>query len=230
MPINQVHLSQVRVYTSLTNIFVILTILGFLFVLTGIAARAARLAPFLLLAAVFRRGTLLILLVFLLRHYHLLVDASHHSLGRLLLSTFVRSEDLCIPLACFLILLTIEHSLEQIFSVLILPPILLVLIAECVREGQRVLQHSILALFQSNLVLDQEFDQFELVVEALELRLVRVGKVVGLKVEARSAGHDIYDDLHQSLLLERVDNVLIALHVGHSQLDLFEVERGLALK
>ena len=80
-----------------------------------------------------------------------------------------------------------------------------------------------------DLSLDDELDELELVIEALKLGGVGVREVVRLQVQARPAGHDVRHDLHQALLLQRIDHMLVALQVGQAELDLLEVEGGLQL-
>ena len=95
--------------------------------------------------------------------------------------------DLGIFLSSFFVLFTIHHSLQQVFSVLVLELILLVLVAERVAQLQRVLQHLVIGTLQVDLSLDEDLDEFELVVEALEFSYIAVFEVVCLEIQTRSA-------------------------------------------
>lgn len=50
-------------------------------------------------------------------------------------------------------LLSVHHSLKQLFSILVLELVLLVLIAESVAEGETVLEHLVIGLLQVHLSL-----------------------------------------------------------------------------
>ena len=140
-------------------------------------------------------------------------------------STGSASHDLGVALARLFMFLSQEHRLKQLLRILVLPAVLLVLVAQRVGQGKRVLQLAILALFESDLILDEQFDKLKLIVEALELSCVGIDEVVCLEVQTWPTRHNISYDLHQSLLFQRINYVLIALDVGHGELDLLEVKR-----
>ena len=55
-------------------------------------------------------------------------------------------------------------------------------------------------------------------------------EVVGLEIESWSASHYIGDHLHQPLLFKWINDVLVALHVSHRELNLLEMESCFAFK
>ena len=80
-----------------------------------------------------------------------------------------------------------HHSLQQLLSVLVFESVLLVLVAQSVAEGERILQHFILRAFELDLSLDKNLQQLKLVVQTVELSNVGVTEVVGLQVQSRTA-------------------------------------------
>ena len=60
-------------------------------------------------------------------------------------------------------------------------------------------------------------DKFELGIQTSQFSFIGISEVRCLHVKSWSAAHDVSDHLHGLLLLERIRDVLICLHVGHHE-------------
>ena len=70
-------------------------------------------------------------------------------------------------------------------------------------------------------------EKVELGIKTFNLRSVRIAEVASVDVQPGPPRHQVSYHLHESLLLERVAHVLVALQIALDQLDLAELELSL---
>ena len=94
-----------------------------------------------------------------------------------------------------------DNGLQQSLSILILPFVNRILVSHFVAQTNAFLQTPILSHLNTNLQIHHRLHQFELLVKALELGVIRISEVISLEIQSRSSRHDIGDNLHQLLLI-----------------------------
>lgn len=90
------------------------------------------------------------------------------------------------------------------------------------------MQVRILLLLQRHLVLNDEVQELDCPIDALDLSVVAVFEVQRIQSQPRTPGHGVDDELDEPLLLHWVTYMLIAFHVELCQKHFLELESRFA--
>ena len=115
-------------------------------------------------------------------------------------------------------------------AIIVCPAIFLFLLREAVTQVQRFMQMSVLILFKFDLVLNYNVEKFNIAIDAFNFCSVAVLEIETIEIEPWATRHRIDDHLNDSLLFDRITNMLIAFHIQLSEKNFLKLEMHLAIQ